>query len=197
MSKITPYEAYIKYLAVQMHFKKDSYDYFRYNGKVTASFTKFDSRPDKYKFKKLADYREIEDHLVANMAINPNIWVGTLLEETAIARGKCFTRTRNSLTYAFEKDILSLDTNFKSVFVSEKKGDYPPLLTLYMNSKVDLATLAILERLLGYTKLWNKRIDDSVLWPNIRNRIIKVFPFYHVQVLDKYKSIFMKHFSIN
>jgi hypothetical protein len=34
---MTPFEVYKKYLALKNHFTKDSYDYFKYGGKVSAS----------------------------------------------------------------------------------------------------------------------------------------------------------------
>lgn len=198
MTQITPFDAYRSYLAAQCHFRQTNFDYFKYKGKTSTTFGKFDSRPDKHKFKKLAKFRELEDHLAANLSINANMWVGDLLEDASITRGKSFTKTRNSLTYTFEKDIISFDTSdIREVLLPIEKGDYPVLITDYLNNKVNLATLSILERMLGYTKLLDKQIDDPVLWPSIKKRIIKVFPFYHVDNLSKYRVIFKKHFSVD
>ena len=38
-----PFEVYQKYLALRTHFKSDSYDYFRYHGKLKANRDKFET----------------------------------------------------------------------------------------------------------------------------------------------------------
>ena len=45
-----PFEVYQKYLALRTHFKSDSYDYFRYHGKLKGNRDKFETRKDKYHF---------------------------------------------------------------------------------------------------------------------------------------------------
>ena len=47
-----PFEAYTLFLAIKNHFVKADYDYFKYNGKVSASFNSFLARKDKYYFSK-------------------------------------------------------------------------------------------------------------------------------------------------
>ena len=49
-----PFEVYQKYLALRTHFKSDSYDYFRYHGKLKGNRDKFETRKDKYHFYKLS-----------------------------------------------------------------------------------------------------------------------------------------------
>ena len=48
------YEAYKKYLAIKLHFTKDRYDYFKFNGQTKASYESFIQRNDKYFFIKTA-----------------------------------------------------------------------------------------------------------------------------------------------
>ncbi len=65
---MTGFEVYKMYLALKQHFTKDSYDYVKYRGKVTASENSFKERSDRYFFKKLAtkyDGSKILDYLVA------------------------------------------------------------------------------------------------------------------------------------
>ena len=42
------YDAYCLYLAINNHFHSDSYDFFKYNGKVSAKLESFMKRKDKY-----------------------------------------------------------------------------------------------------------------------------------------------------
>ena len=41
---VDPYEVYIKYLALKSHFSDLNYDYSKYNGKVKAWRSTFDTR---------------------------------------------------------------------------------------------------------------------------------------------------------
>ena len=71
---MTGYEVYQMYLALKMHFTKDSYDFVKYKGRVSASEKSFEERRDRYFFKKLATKYEgskILDYLVANFMDNP------------------------------------------------------------------------------------------------------------------------------
>ncbi len=43
---MTPFESYKTFLAVKSHFTTDNYDYVKYNGKVTASASSFETRKD-------------------------------------------------------------------------------------------------------------------------------------------------------
>ena len=56
------YEAYKKYLAIKLHFTKDEYDFFKYNGETNAKFETFIQRNDKYFFVKVA--RKYGDNIV-------------------------------------------------------------------------------------------------------------------------------------
>ena len=47
------YEVYKIYLSLKLHFSKDNYNFFTFNGKSRASLKSFENRKDKYFFKKL------------------------------------------------------------------------------------------------------------------------------------------------
>jgi len=60
-----PYEVYQKYLALKTHLKNDSYDYFKYHGKLKGDRSKFETRKDKYHFYKLSKLKQQVDFMVA------------------------------------------------------------------------------------------------------------------------------------
>ena len=91
-----PYEAYQKYLALKTHFKNDSYDYFKYHGKLKGDRSKFETRKDKYHFYKLSKMKEPVDFMVANMMVNPNFWSGDVNDEKAISIYSEWLRRRDS-----------------------------------------------------------------------------------------------------
>ncbi len=61
---MTGYEAFSLYESLKLHFNKDSYDFFKYNGKTNVTVTSFENRKDKYHFYKLSrkysDKQEID-----------------------------------------------------------------------------------------------------------------------------------------
>lgn len=193
---MSPFECYIMYLALRRHFSSD-YDYFKYNGKVTAKLSTFELRNDRYMFSKLAKVSNIEDHLVANLSENSNMWIGSLLEDRAIKKGKNFTKVKQSLTYEFKRCILNLDTSIEKLMVSKSRDEYPMLLNEYINGKIDISVLVILNLCLKFVNVWDRKLSDPIVWPEIKNRIIKITPFYRVQDIDKYKVIIRNHFSNN
>jgi hypothetical protein len=76
----TPYEAYKTFLAVKSHFTT-SYDYIKYNGKVSASQHSFEVRKDKYQYYKLSKHKDPLQYLVANFVDGDLKWIGDLFRE--------------------------------------------------------------------------------------------------------------------
>ena len=82
--RLTAYETFGLYLALKNHFSKESYNYFKYQGKTNVSRESFMNRKDRFHFQKLSrmyDSDEMPDFMVANFLHNEKIWVGDLLQE--------------------------------------------------------------------------------------------------------------------
>ena len=58
------FEVYSTYVALKTHFSRKTYDYFKYNGTVKVSIEKYNKRPDKYFFEKIAKKYNKEDTAV-------------------------------------------------------------------------------------------------------------------------------------
>ena len=59
---MTGFETFGLYESLKLHFSKDSYDFFKYNGKTNHSVQTFENRKDKYFFYKLSrKYTNKED----------------------------------------------------------------------------------------------------------------------------------------
>ena len=87
------YDAYCLYLAINNHFHSDSYDFFKYNGKVSAKLGSFMKRKDKYHFAKLSRLYndELKDFLVANLS-RQKYYVRNLLEQECMNNYKEFKK---------------------------------------------------------------------------------------------------------
>ena len=172
------YEAYKKYLGIKLHFTKDEYDFFKYNGETNAKFETFIQRNDKYFFVKAArKYGDnIVDYFVSNIISNKSNYIKDMNQEAYLDRQKRI----DGLTYYFERDIEQLlrrsDKNFDKIF-RVTRGQHPILIKTYLAKRVSLETLCILDSLLNYTKQFSNKITDDIIWPTLKTKIIKYTPF--------------------
>lgn len=193
---MTGYEAFSLYESLKLHFNKDSYDFFKYNGKTNITVTAFENRKDKYHFYKLSrkysDKEELTDFIVANLLVSERLWVGDLLCEDADIRYRARKKVLQSLSYVFENDCKVL---FESVSdpneVIKTEGDYPVLLTKAFRKEVSIETVVILDKILGFLPMWNTKLNDTVRWPEYYRKLIKYAAFLPQDVV-KYKMLLKK-----
>jgi len=190
---MTPLESFKLYTALKNHFTTDTYDFFKYNGKVKVSEHTFDTRKDKYMFYKLSKHEDPLTFLVANFSENNKLWVGDMLDISKQHAYNDFLRRKQSLTYIFQSDIDSMLEDFDSNFVVED-GDYPHLLKLLTRKKISKETFIIIQDCVRFFGSWNKSIADPVLWPAIAFNCKKLFPFMQYEK-DKYCAMLKNKFS--
>jgi hypothetical protein len=172
---MTAYEAYQTFLAIKQHFTS-SYDYFKYGGKVKANQSSFEQRRDKFYFQKLSRHRDLRGFLVANFALRDIKWVGELITDEAESVYREWQKRNESLTYIVTEELSLLEDDFISFF-KVKEGQHPKLLSLFKQNKISAETLCILNNLLSFFELWDKKIEDPVIWPTIRDRLLNYQPF--------------------
>ena len=104
------YESYKLYLGIKLHYNSD-YDFNKYHGKVSASFSSFLKRNDKFQFAKLRkQYNgQLKDFYIANFQ-HKDYWVGDLFGEEAKQNYTEWKKYNQSLVYSFEKDIRHLNS---------------------------------------------------------------------------------------
>lgn len=170
------YEAYQLFLAIKMHFTTNSYDFSKYGGKVRTNVQAFEKRRDKFFFQKLAKKKNLQDFLVANYVKGNVEWIGDLASDEAEAIYTEWLKRTESLSYNLKNELSQLEDDFISFF-RVKGGQHPPLLTLYQRGKISLETLTILNDILDFFSIWDKKIVDPVIWPSIRDRSLKYRQF--------------------
>ena len=57
------------------------------------------------------------------------------------------------------------------------RGQHPILLKTYLAKRITLETLCILQDMLNYIKDFDKHISDTIIWPQLKTKIIKYKPF--------------------
>lgn len=171
------FEAYRTYVALKNHFSSKTYDFFKYNGRSKASMASFEKRNDKYFFSKLSKHKNLVDFLVANIVYNDNPWVGDVVNNVEAEKYfKRFLKTKESLSYVFKNDLEKFEQPFVDNFIVVD-GQHPKALKLYLQNEINLETLIIINELSPYTRSWNKKIEDSIVWPSIYFKCKKLRPF--------------------
>lgn len=187
------YAAYQKYIAIKNHFTKETYDYFKYNGKANIKQATFEARKDKFMFHKLAKKKDIEGFLVSNFIERESTWVKDLLNIEADQIYSEWIKRQQSLTYIFEQDIEKLDEDFNKN-IQVKDNEYPHLLKLFMRKQISIETMIIINSIVGFFQYWNKQIIDPVIWPSIYMKCTKYSPFLKFDK-QKYKDLLIFKFK--
>lgn len=194
--KVTPHEAYKQYLALKNHFSNDSYDYFKYCGKIKASIESFHKRKDRFFFEKLSRQKkdnEIIDFFVSNFVSSSDpssLWIGEIINggnETYIN----WKKKRQSLTYLFENELQSISQDSHLLECLEiNNNKHPKILKEYLSGRVSLETMVILDQMLHYREKFDEKLIDPV-WELVSKKIKAYSPFLDID-LDKYKNILRK-----
>jgi len=190
------FAAYQTYVAIRNHFKQDSYDFFKYNGKTRVRQDSFLKRSDRYFFAKLQrklSTSELVGFFVANFINDDSNWSGSLVTENSMTVYNQWMKKIQSLSYTFEQDCLTLkeavDINGKSfdnLFTAN--GNHPPLLKLYLGNRIQLETMVIIDQLLRYSKSWSRDLDDDIVWNSVKSLIDNYSSFVQVD-RGRYKAI--------
>lgn len=188
------FNAYVKFLALRKHFTTDSYDYFKYNGKVRANRETFMSRPDAYSFAKLAKKDDYVNLIMSNLLINNKVWVRDLLDSECEARHTNWKKRVESLGYIFKSELAHCDDEYKRNFIS-KDGQHPHVMTLFLQRKISLETFTILAHSANIFSYWQEKVVDKHVSFDIINKSRKYKPFLDYNE-ERFTKLIKDHFSL-
>jgi hypothetical protein len=188
------FSAFAIFNAIKLHFTSSSYDFFKYNGKSNVTKQNFANRKDKYSFYKLSrKYRneDLVNFYVANFLVKDITWIGDITGAEGEENYKMWQKRNQSLSYRFKEDIMYLvdKVSTSSDMIKVKDGQYPLLLNETMQGAVSIETLSILNHMMGFFEMWNKKISDTIIWPTWKMKCERYTPFIHYDE-SKYKETF-------
>ena len=188
------FSAFAIFNGIKLHFTSSSYDFFKYSGKSNVTKQNFANRKDKYSFYKLSrKYRneDLVNFYVANFLVKDITWVGDIIGAEGEDNYKMWQKRNQSLNYRFKEDIMYLvdKVSVSSDMIKVKDGQYPLLLNETMQGAVSIETLSILNRMMGFFEMWNKKISDTIIWPTWKMKCERYTPFIHYDE-SKYKETF-------
>jgi len=191
---MTGFEAYCYSNAVNMHFNTETYDAFKYNFKTRVTERSYWGRPDKFQLTKIGKRFKRKEDIIKYFAAHQvagNKWVGDMLrdEQTYVE----FLTRIDSLSYIVKNELEEIsDTGINDLLMS--KEGYPKIIDLHLDGTVSLETVCILNLLTGFIEEANSCITETILWPDLYNKIIK-----YQQFLDfdkkKMKTIILNVFK--
>jgi len=190
--KVSPFDCYKTYLAMKNHFTKESYDYVKYGGRSRASVASFNKRRDRYFFERMSrkkDDDEIIQYFIANFISSEDpgkVWIGEIIQNGE-TNFKEWQKRNQSLSYLFGNEVETIFTrdNFDSYFHTE--GQHPKILKAYLRKEISIETLIILDKILGFVKRFDKKLDDPI-WSTVSLKIKKYGAFLNIDVL-RYRKI--------
>jgi len=198
------FDVYKTYLAVKLHFASDTYDYYKYDGKVNAKLDTFTKRKDRYFFHKLSTrYAETDilDFFVANFLADSKRWIGNLLANDGRDVYLDYKKRKEAFTYHFKQecgtiasDLGRRNISFNDGFIPIN-GQHPRVLRLLIQRKISYQTAVVLDHFLGFTKNWDKEITEKVVWPEISLKVTRVKPFVNFNATEC--KLIMKEVFIN
>lgn len=188
---MTGYEAFALYHVLKLHFTSDSYDYFKYNGKCNINIETFEKRRDKYHFYKLSRKYKAEDFkefVISALMHNENAWAGTLLEDDTYDIHLKRQAILQSLGYTFKNDCAIIREAGGINEALKVVDGYPVLLTMTLQKVTTIETLCILNSFMNFLPIWNKKIADTIQWPNVYRKYVKYAPFLQFD-----RTLYRKH----
>tara|TARA_R100000700_G_scaffold28395_1_gene35233 strand:- start:343 stop:930 length:588 start_codon:yes stop_codon:yes gene_type:complete len=187
-----PFDAYRCYLSLKNHFTKDHYDFHKYGGKTRATHQAFYKRKDRFWFEKFSrqkNDKEVVDFFVSNFVSTTDpstMWIGEMIRDGE-DRYTDWKKRVQSLSYIFKEEINNLFDHKKVDEVFDCSSGHPPILKSYLGGDTSLETMVICDRILGYGKDFDQKLNDPV-WETVSRKIKKYSPFLNIDVL-RYKKI--------
>ena len=174
--------AYNCFIAIRLHFSSD-YDFFKYSGKTKQiSDEKLRIRKDYDHFRRLErKYEDLEHFIVANIIAKNSNWIGDLIHPRA---------EKNYIEWKYRIQNLPkiVSDNLKkcsSDLFSLKNATHPELYKKYLASEITTETMIVLENIFKYIEVWDKKIQDPILWPEHSRFFRKYEPFVHLSENDR------------
>ena len=116
-------------------------------------------------------------YFVSNFINNTSKWIGNLLSQDSEKVFLDYKKNQQSLTYTFKNQIQFLkETQLKNKLFEVKDG-HPELFKYYLQGKVGLQTILILNDELNFISYWNNNMND-IVWENEYKKISNYKSFF-------------------
>lgn len=175
------YETFCLYLALQRHFSS-TYDFFKYQGKVSASVDAYKKRNDSFSFEKASKIippEERVDFFVAHFLDNPKEYIRNM------SRVKLdhYVQRSKKISNIYEGDLnVLVNEGFDLKVVP---GDIPKIHRLVMNESISIETLVIVDSMFPFLEKHQEVVQVPFAFPEHIIKVIKYRPFVLQRISEK------------
>ena len=180
------FDVFKTYLGIKLHFTTDTYDWFKYEGKVNCKLDTFTKRNDIYFFHKIStkyNKEEVVNYFVANFIDGTDKWIGSLARNDGHQTYLNYKKWMESFSYHFRADCVRINDwiNANSISFDDSlrgnKGQHPGILRLLLGKKISYQTIVAMDDYLGFIKKWDRDIEEKFIWPIHSKKIKRYRPF--------------------
>lgn len=184
------YAANLLFKSLKLHFTTEAYDYFKYNGKVKDSKAlqqKFLQNNQRFYFAKLAKHENPEGLVVANLLIDPKMFIGDVVSPEGLLAYSEWKGRQARLSYLFTEEMTTND-NYKNILKRSESG-LPFLIHELIGRRLTPEVVIMVDGLIGRLDKWST--DQHPLMQKIQLRLRKYRPFVKYDK-DKAKATLQK-----
>jgi len=173
------YDCFCLYLALQRHFSS-TYDFFKYNGRVSASVDSYKKRNDFFSFEKMAKIipgPERVDFLIAHFIENPSEWIRNMSKVK-------YDEWKNKM--AGLPGIFKTDLQFiymEGMAAAFKVNNDIPLIHKYViNKEISIESVVILDSIYPFIDRHKEEVSVPFMWNEYITKLIKYRPFIQQRI---------------
>lgn len=161
-----------------MHFTVESYDYFKYHGKLNnISYPKFEKRNDRHFFDRIRksfnyDIEKITQYIIANF-VNDKTYVSDFDDESYFK----WSGNIQATDYNLKQLLKNYNITQENVSYKESKGDYPLLFDLLLKKKMNLESFIMLDNKFNFLDTYGSIMPEPYLWEKYKLKCEKYKPF--------------------
>jgi hypothetical protein len=180
--------------AINMHFNT-KYDAFKYHFKTKVNQKTYWGRADKYQLTKIGSrFKTVEEvkGYFASHQLAGNKWSGDMVRDETTYTD--YLKRVESLSYNFKQELEELSEYSLDELLVSTTDEYPILINKYLEDTVSIETVCILNALTGFIEDANGKITETILFPDIYNKVTKYQPFLSFNK-DKFMKIILDTFK--
>ena len=96
-----------------------------------------------------------------------------------------------ALSYNFQNDCSVIGESGSINDLLKTDGEYPELLTMALQKVIQTETLCILNSMMNFFPMWQRKISDDIRWPLLYRKWTKYSPFLSFDK-NKFREIALK-----
>jgi hypothetical protein len=170
---MTPFETYQTYLALKSHFTSN-YDFYKYNGKVSASETAFRKRKDSLFFGKVGLHDNPFEFLLCHVSNNPKVYIRDIAyKKSAQLEYEDWKKRFDNPLFFYEQELKELVPKWKRV----KKGQHPFALKAYLTGDLSLNSFCMFMSFDQTLEKYNDVLSNDIIWHDIKQLVTNYRPF--------------------